>query len=119
MDVLWAEIGRYVASSVIPLSSKFGGPLLVTNHEIRHIDELGETGGNAGNYLKGFVSAKGEGMQGHHAKYTLCIMDEASGIEDNVYDMTMTWAKRLLVLGNPLPCANFFYRAVKAGDLVA
>jgi hypothetical protein len=119
LDVLWGEIARFVSSSRVPLSHKLGGPLVVTSHEIRHVDELELTGGNAGSYLKGRVSAKGEGMQGHHAEHTLLIIDEASGVDDVVYNMGTTWAKRVLVIGNPHPCENFFKRGVKEGDLVA
>lgn len=117
LDVLWGEIARFVASSVIPLSHKQGGPLVLNSHEIRHVDELQLTGGNAGSYLKGQVSGKGEGFQGHHAEHTLLIVDEASGVEDIVYDMSSTWAKRILMISNPNPCANFFFRGVKQGDI--
>lgn len=119
LDVLWGEIGRYVAGSRFPLSHKQGGPLIVNTHEIRHIAELELTGGNAGNYIKGQVSKQGEGLQGHHAHETLFVADEASGVSDVAYDMASTWAKKMLIIGNPLPCNNFFYKAVKAGDLAA
>jgi hypothetical protein len=119
LDVLWAEIAKFVATAKIPLTAKLGGPLVLTTHELRHVSELGEMGGNAGNYIKGQVSAKGEGMQGHHAEHTLFVCDEASGVDDEVYTMASTWFKRALIIGNPHPCANFFYRGVKGGDLVA
>jgi hypothetical protein len=118
LDVLWGEIARFVAGSRVPLSYKEGGPLVVTSHEIRHANDLNLTGGNAGSYLKGRVSAKGEGMAGHHAEHTLLIIDEASGVDDEVYTQGDTWAKHKLVIGNPNPCVNFFFRGVKGGDLV-
>ncbi len=57
-------------------------------------------------------------MAGHHAPHTLCIIDEASGVDQVVYDMQQGWAKRLLVISNPNPTQNFFYKAVEAGDLL-
>lgn len=116
LRVLWAEIARFIASSAIPMLAKDGGPLILNHHEIRHESEQGLK--NPMNYLQGCVSAKGEGMQGHHAEHTLLIVDEASGVDDLVYDMASTWAKKMLIFGNPLPCANFFYRGVTEGDLL-
>jgi hypothetical protein len=119
LDVLWGEIGGYIASSKIPLSAKQGGPLVINAHEIRHISEMALTGGNAGSYVKGQVSAKGEGMQGHHGRDTLLVVDEASGVDGEVFKMASTWAKRKLVIGNPHPCNNQFFQAVEAGDILA
>jgi hypothetical protein len=75
-------------------------------------------------YILGRVAAKGEGMLGHHiADYgdgvprTLFVADEASGVDDISYERAKTWAKRILVIGNPFPCSNFFYKGVKRGDV--
>lgn len=121
LGVLWGEIGRFISSSKYPLSHRAGGPLAVNHQEIRSAHDLILTGGNAGSYVKGMVSAKDkmEGMQGHHAEFTLLVVDEASGVADEAYNMASTWAKRMLIIGNPHQCANFFYRGVKAGDLIA
>jgi hypothetical protein len=67
-------------------------------------------------YLLGMVSQKGEGMAGHHARYTLGIIDEASGVDDLVYTQMDTWAKRKLIIGNPNPTENFFKKLVVGGD---
>lgn len=118
LRVLWGEIGRFIQTSRFPLVKKEGGNLQVNHRDIRWVD--GENGNvNPVSYLLGMVSEKGEGMAGHHAAYTLAILDEASGIDDKVYDQVRTWAKRILVIGNPNPCANFFYKAVKGGDILA
>jgi hypothetical protein len=119
LGVLWAEVAGFIHKSRVPLICQHGGPLSMVSKEIRHKDELATTGNNVRNYVKGMVSAKGEGLQGHHAQNTLLIIDEASGVDDDVYNMGMTWAKRALIIGNPHPCVNFFYRGVKAGDMVA
>jgi hypothetical protein len=116
LRVLWGEIGRFIQSSRLPLQHKDGGPLVVNHRDIRKV-----AGGRQCpvSYLRGMVSAKGEGLAGHHAPHTLLVVDEASGAEDEVYDRGGTWAKRMLILGNPYGCANFFYKGVKQGDLPA
>lgn len=114
--VLWAEIGRFIDTSEVPLSHKRGGQLVVNHREIKKL-----VGGEVCkvSYLIGMVSAKGEGLAGHHAPHTLLIVDEASGVDDTVYERASTWAKKILVVGNPYPCHNFFFKAVKGGDIPA
>lgn len=141
LDVLWGEIGRFLQTAKFDLTDKHaatkadskgvlyynGEPvyLIHTQREIRKV-----VGGKECeiSYLKGMVSAKGEGMAGHHAPSTLLVVDEASGVDDLVYTQGDTWAggggssgnrKRKLIIGNPNPCRNFFYKGVKAGDLIA
>jgi|SRR6185437_809661 len=118
LRVLWGEIMRYVQTAAYPLDSKEGGSLLVNHRDVRKIDL--DTGLiDPISYLRGMVSEKGEGMAGHHAAFTLGVVDEASGVDDLVYTQMDTWAKKKLVFGNPNPCSNFFYKGVKAGDLLA
>src|SRR6266446_1214365 len=92
LRVLWGEISRFITSSKHPLSSDKGGPLVVNHRDIRKAKE----GKEGISYLRGMVSEKGEGMAGHHASMTLCIIDEASGVDDVVYTQSDTWAKRKL-----------------------
>lgn len=117
--VVWAEISKFVYSSRLPLIAPDGGPLIVNNMLIRHKNEAALK--NAVNYVKGEVCAKDrmEAMQGHHARNTLLIVDEASGVADEIYEMATTWAKKVLIIGNPHQCNNFFYRGVKEGDILA
>lgn len=133
LRVLWGEIGRYIQTSKYPLEYRFGGPLLIKHRDIRWMytqdiprneDELGSIDIRSGetckiSYLLGLVSEKGEGMAGHHAKHTLWIADEASGIENISYTQAGTWAKRILAIGNPNPCDmnHWFRQGVKGGDL--
>jgi hypothetical protein len=116
LRVLWGEIGRFVDTAAFPLHAGQGGPLVVNHREIRKV-----VGGRKDpvSYLIGQVSEKGEGMAGHHAAHTMLVVDEASGVEDVVYDRGSTWAKKILVVGNPYPTRNFFYRGCKAGDQIA
>ena len=127
LKVLWGEIGRFLVDCKVPLLVRDSGPLVVNHMEVRRASEVDAK--NPLNYLVGRVSEKGEGLAGHHADWTLGIGDEASGIDDKVYEMFQGWAsgtpgrrgrglKRMLFIGNPNPTDNFFKKACKAGDLV-
>lgn len=98
-------------------TAKEGGPLWVNFRDIRkYVDKKY----CPISYVRGMVSERGEGLQGHHAEHTLAVVDEGSASEDAVYNAITTWAKRILVIGNPLPPvggANYFYKAVKQGDI--
>jgi hypothetical protein len=58
-------------------------------------------------------------MSGHHAAYTLVIGDEASAIDDRVYQGVQGFAKRRLWIGNAWDSDGFFRRGCDAGDLRA
>lgn len=112
--VLWGEIGRFATTARYPVLARRGGPLVINSMEIRYAHEAEAKVPLS--YLVGKVSAKREGMSGHHAAYTLAIADESSGVDDEAYDEMTRWCKRFLGIGNPNPCNNFFYRGVKKGD---
>lgn len=114
LKVLWGEIDRFIRTSKVPLRHEQGGPLVYNHQELRKILD-GEL--DKYSYLRGKVSEKGEGLSGHHARYTLMLFDEASGVPDIAYEMGLGWARRMLIIGNPNPCHNFFFKGVKAGDL--
>jgi hypothetical protein len=100
-----------------PLLMRKGGPLAMNHMEIRRADEF--LAKNPINYLVGRVSERGEGLAGHHADVTLFVADEASGVSDVAYEMAQGWAKRMLIIGNPNVCDNFFKKGVTEGDLLA
>lgn len=118
--VLWGEMRRFIQTSRFPLDAQRGGPLLINHMHIRKVYN-GEICGIS--YIIGRVAAKGEGMLGHHVgdstetPKTLWLADEASGVDDENYEKSDTWAKRKLAIGNPYTCNNFFKRGIKAGDL--
>lgn len=122
-DVLWGEIRRFLRLSEIKL------PIQYNHLKIRRLNDDGTLFPNG--ELVGQVSNTQEGLLGRHATEgftppnteggvdiprTLVIFDEASGIDDQTYDSTQTWAHRKLIIGNPFPCENFFKRGVKEGD---
>lgn len=119
LKVLWGEIGRAVTECQFDLiyhpETNPNGLLTMNYQEIRYARE--RQAKNPVNYLVGRVSAKGEGLAGHHAAYTLCVVDEASGSDEETYTYQQGWAKRLLAFGNPHQCENWWRRGIKAGDL--
>lgn len=119
-DVLWGEIRRFIQTAQGKL------PIQYNHMKIRQVDGRGRLYPNS--ELVGQVSNTKEGLLGRHSTQgfkpiqgdiprTLVIFDEASGIDDDTYNSTQTWADRKLIIGNPFPCSNFFKRGVKAGDL--
>lgn len=116
LDILWGEIDGFLRTAKYPLANVKGAPLLYQHHNIRRVDEkTGEVFKDS--YLRGMVSKGAEGMSGHHGKNTLWVADEASGMSDKAYEGAQGWAKHMLVFGNPFPTRNFFYKAVKQGNL--
>lgn len=60
----------------------------------------------------------------HHTLFTrrrgVCMWSGNSGVDDLTYTQAATWARKMLIFGNCNPCyGSFFYRGVKAGDLIA
>jgi len=115
LRVLWGEIGRFIQTCKYSLRDREGGPLIINHRDLRLSKEFP----GYYSYLRGMVSEKGEGMTGHHAEKTLLVIDEASGVDEQVYDQGRTWSAHRLIIGNPNPCVNFFVRGIKAGDLRA
>lgn len=115
LRVLFGEMDRHIDQCRFPMRYPQG------NLKIKHRDVRKIVKGKQCpiSYIRGLVSEKPEGFAGHHAKWTFAIIDEASGIDDSVLDQILTWAQRVLIIGNPLPTTNFFFRMVKAGDKLA
>lgn len=128
-SVLWGEIRRFLYTARIPLTSDKGGRI-VDNHlylkkmipDPQNPTKLIECGLS---YCIGRVAKKGEGLLGHHIAdtgdgipRTLFAGDEASGLDDEARERATTWARRMMFIGNPYTCNNFFYKGVKAGDMV-
>lgn len=113
--VLWGEIRRFLQDAKVPL------PIEQNDLHLHRIVK-GQRCGLS--YMIGRVAAAGEGMLGHHIANTgdgiprtLFVGDESSGIRDDIFEKVESWAVRKLIIGNPYPCTNRFYRAVKQGDV--
>lgn len=115
-SVLWGEMNNFLLMAKYPL------PILFNDLLLRK--ELLHGGLEPKSYVRGIVTNTPENLQGHHLARgrnnqprTLAVFDEASGISDEFKDATDTWAHRTLIIGNPLPCTNFFFRGAKRGDV--
>jgi hypothetical protein len=119
LDVLWSEVNWFIRESRVPLGHKDGGPLVINHQHLRKIykDQMCPT-----SYVTSMVAKQDSiaSMQGHHVKATgdniprtLFMCDESSSVMDDYYRMASTWMNRAYIFGNPWPCNNFFYRAVK------
>lgn len=100
--VLWAEIHSAAHHSLMPI----GGELLLTEWKIA-----------PDWYAIGLPNEphKATAFQGHHARHLLLVVDEASGVDERIYDaaegfLTASNAKVLLI-SNPTSLAGQFRRA--------
>jgi hypothetical protein len=125
--VLWGEIREAIQEAKVPILDKDGGPLVYNHLHIRKRITYGPLKGELEpkSELIGRQAKKGEGMAGLHIaeKFTddiprtLLIADEASGLDDLILDRAETWADRLLLIGNPYPCSNRFWKASEGDGL--
>ncbi len=101
--VLWGELHRLLASSVIPLS-EWGS---VNQTEVVMPD---------GSHALGLSTNEGVRFQGWHARpdsFLLVIFDEAPGVRPDIYEavegISAGGDVRLLLLGNPVIASGPFY----------
>lgn len=109
--VLWGEIKRWIQSMKYDVGLQVREGMDVRKTLNGEVDPI--------SYLLCRVASKendGAGLLGHHATWTLGIIDEASGFTHDFKLKMDAWAKHLLIIGNPYPCENFFKYAVKGGD---
>lgn len=106
-EVLWKEVERAHRGSRIPL----GGRILKQPLKI----DLG-----GGWQALAYSTSKPERIQGHHAPDLFAILDEWSGIEDEITEAIDSLnPSRLLGPGNPLrPSGEFYYRYQRAMEQV-
>lgn len=101
-DILWAEISKWIRHSPV-LSSE----LIWTKEKL---------------YMKGYpeewfavarTASKPDALQGFHADNVLFIIDEASGVDDKIFETVLgalsTPGSRLLMCGNPTQLSGFFF----------
>ncbi|RIJ63616.1 AAA family ATPase [Rummeliibacillus sp. POC4] len=100
-DVLWAEIAKWLESSVVKNFLKW------TKTKVYML----------GNEERWFATArtatKPENMQGFHEEYMLFVVDEASGVADNIMEAILGTLSghenKLLMCGNPTRTSGVFY----------
>ncbi|MEI5994806.1 hypothetical protein A5880_002392 [Enterococcus sp. 4G2_DIV0659] len=102
-DVLWAEVAKWLNTSKIKNILKW------TKTKVYMI----------GNEERWFATArtatKPENMQGFHEDYMLFVVDEASGIDDNIMEAilgTLTGEhNKIIMMANPTKTSGIFYDA--------
>lgn len=111
-SVLWGEIKERLDTSRIEF------PWRTSTLSIKRLKRDGKECPLS--YVLGHVTKSVENFQGHHLDHdiprVLALFDEASGIADEYYTASESWAHRTLVIGNPLRTTNFFFRECKKGD---
>lgn len=103
-DILWAEVSKWLRHAP-DLEKEF----VWTKEKV---------------YLKGYpeewfavarTATKPDALQGFHADDILYIIDEASGVKDNIFEPVLgalsTPGARLLMCGNPTQLSGFFYES--------
>lgn len=100
-DVLWAEIAKWLESSMVKNFLKW------TKTKVYMI------GSEERWFATARTATKPENMQGFHEDYMLFVVDEASGVADNIMEAifgTLSGAEnKLLMCGNPTRTSGFFY----------
>ena len=101
-DILWAEISKWLRHSpALPES------LILQKEKL---------------FMKGYseewfavprTASKPDALQGFHAENILFVIDEASGVSDNIFEPVLgalsTDGSKLLMCGNPTQLSGFFY----------
>lgn len=101
-DILWAEVSKWIRHS-----KSLKEVLMWTNEKVYmrgHKEEW---------FAVARTSTKPDALQGFHAEHILFIIDEASGVEDKIFEPVLgalsTEGSRLLMCGNPTQLNGFFY----------
>lgn len=101
-DILWAEIAKWLRSN--PALSR---ELIWTKEKVYmkgHPEEW---------FAVGRTASKPDALQGFHAEHVLYIIDEASGVKDEIFEPVLgalsTEGAKLVMCGNPTKITGFFY----------
>ena len=102
-DVLWAEIGKWLAKIPAQLKQLYD----YTNDRI----SINDTGSFAA--ARTARKEQPEALQGFHAKNIMFIIDEASGVPDAIFEVARgalsTPSARILMASNPTMLTGYFY----------
>ena len=101
-DILWAEVSKWLRHNKV-----LANELIWTKEKV---------------YMRGYpeewfavarTASKPDALQGFHAEDVLYIIDEASGVDDSIFEPVLgalsTPGARLLMCGNPTQLSGFFY----------
>lgn len=109
-DILHPEIGMWLGRMPIALKNQF--TLKADKLSLRDAPQESFAAFRTGN------KANPEALQGFHSKNILFILDEASGIDDTVFEVAegalSTPGARVLMTSNPTRASGYFYDAFHA-----
>ena len=101
-DILWAEVSKWLRNNPV-----LENDIIWTQEKV---------------FMKGYreewfavarTASKPDALQGFHADHVLYIIDEASGVEDKVFEPILgalsTEGSRLFMAGNPTRLTGFFF----------
>jgi phage terminase large subunit len=104
-DTIWREIGRWHRKLPPPLREK----IEVQDERVVFVTNPG------GSFAVRRTASKHnpEALQGFHAQHLLFLIDEASGIDDSVFEVGLgalsTPGAKVVLAGNPTRTSGFFY----------
>jgi len=111
---LWPEVTKLIRNAVVPLG------LHVKHRNLRVMDPVTKRPYDD-HFAKFFTTNDVENFQGVHENADIprvfVLFDEASLIADEFYDGAVSFADRILGIGNPLSTTNWFYHFCQRGDL--
>lgn len=103
--IIWKEVRKYYKQAAIDI----GGNLLPKSPELQIIQDEW--------YAMGFSTKDSDRFQGFHNKNLLVLVDEAAGVEDDIFEgidgILTSSNNRLLLLGNPTNVLGEFYKSFK------
>lgn len=101
-DILWSEIAKWLRNN--PALAK---DLIWTKEKVYMKGSPEEW------FAVGRTASKPDALQGFHAEHVLYIIDEASGVKDEIFEPVLgalsTKGSRLIMCGNPTRVSGFFY----------
>lgn len=101
-DILWAEISKWLRNN--PVLEK---DIIWTQEKVAMRGYQEEW------FAVARTASKPDALQGFHAEHVLYIIDEASGVEDKVFEPILgalsTEGARLFMAGNPTKLTGFFF----------
>ncbi len=105
-DILWAEVAKWLRHS------KYLSDIFVWTKEKVYMKGHPEEW-----FAVARTATKPDALQGFHADYTMFIIDEASGVDDKIFEPILgalsTDGAKLLMCGNPTQVQGFFYDSHK------
>lgn len=101
-DILWAEISKWLRNN-----PQLERELIWTQHKVFMKDYPEEW------FAVARTSSKPDALQGFHADHILYIIDEASGVDDKIFEPILgslsTKGSKIVMCGNPTRLVGFFY----------